>query len=175
MHNGAALTWFNNNNYAISYIFLWWYLLTQQYVQRCTCACCGTLSGFPLQYHLPIALAFGRGTVAKPFRDFPLQYRLLITLAFERGAGTKLSRGFLLQNFLHIALVFERGAMAKVSRGFPLQYRLFIALAFERDAVAKLSRHNQAHHLSVKWLGGVDSLFVSPLESTSREYVQSQP
>ena len=66
--------------------------LTQQYVQRCTCACCGTLSGFPLQYHLPIALAFGRGAMAKPSIGFPLQYCLFIALAFGRGAVVRLSR-----------------------------------------------------------------------------------
>ena len=64
----------------------------QQHVQQCTCACCGTLSGFPLQHYVTIALAFGRGAVAKPSRGFPLQYRLLITLAFERGALARLSR-----------------------------------------------------------------------------------
>ena len=64
----------------------------QKHVQPCTCVCCGTLSGFPLQHHLPIALAFGRGAVAKPSRDFPLQYRLFIALAFERGAVARLSR-----------------------------------------------------------------------------------
>ena len=37
----------------------------QTFVQWCTCACCSTLSGFPLQYCLPIALAFGRGAVAR--------------------------------------------------------------------------------------------------------------
>ena len=167
------------------------YLLTQQYVQRCTCACCGTLSGFTLQYPLPMALAFGRGAVTKPSRGFPLQYRLLIALAFERGARaklskrfplqyrllialaferctmTKLSRGFPLQYRLLIALAFDRCAGAKLSRGFPLSYRLLIALTFERGALAKLSRHNQAHRLSVKRLGRVDSQFVSPLESKS--------
>ena len=66
--------------------------LPQEYVQRCTCVCCGTLSGFPLQYHLPVALAFDRGAAAKPSRDFLLPYRLLIVLAFERGAVVRLSR-----------------------------------------------------------------------------------
>ena len=69
----------------------------QKFAQQCTYACCGALSGFPLQYCVLIALAFGRGGVAKPSRDFPIQYRLLIALAFERGAGAKLSRGFPLQ------------------------------------------------------------------------------
>ena len=41
---------------------------------------------------LPIALAFGRGAVAKPSRGFSLQYRLLIALAFERGTVVRLSR-----------------------------------------------------------------------------------
>ena len=59
----------------------------QKYVQRCTCACYGTLSGFLKQYHVAIALAFER-----PSRGFPLQYRLFITLAFERGAAVRLSR-----------------------------------------------------------------------------------
>ena len=76
-----------------------------------------TLSGFPLEYHLLIALAFGKRAVAKP------------------------------------------------SRGFPIQYHLLIALVFERGAVARLSRDKQAHRLSVKRLGRVDSLFVLPLES----------
>ena len=40
----------------------------QKYVHRWTCACCGTLSGFPLQY------------------------RLFVALSFERGAGARLSR-----------------------------------------------------------------------------------
>ena len=89
----------------------------QKYVQRCTCACYGTLSGFPQHYHVAIALAFGRGAVAKPSRDFPLQYHLFITLTFKRGA------------------------------------------------VVRLSRHNQAHRLAVRWLGRVDSHYVSPFES----------
>ena len=55
----------------------------------------------------------------------------------------------------------------KLFRGFPLQYHLLITLAFERGVVAKLSRHNQAHRLSVKWMGRVDSQFMSPLESKS--------
>ena len=80
-------------------------------------ACCGTLSGFPLQYCVPIALAFGKGALAKP------------------------------------------------SGGFPLQYRPLIALAFERGAVARLSRHDQAHRLTVKRLGRVDSHYVLPFES----------
>ena len=37
-------------------------------MQQCACARCGTVSGFPLEYHLPIALAFGRGTLVKPSR-----------------------------------------------------------------------------------------------------------
>ena len=87
---------------------------------RYTCVCCGSPSGFPLQYHLlPIALAFGRVDEAKP------------------------------------------------SRGFPLQNHLLIALAFERGTTEKLSIYNQAHRLSVKRLGRVDSQFVSPLESKS--------
>ena len=57
--------------------------------------------------------------------------------------------------------------MVKPSRGFPLQYCGLIALVFESGDVAKLSRHNQAHRLSVKRLGHVDSQFVSPLESKS--------
>ena len=81
--------------------------------------------------------------MAKPSRDFPLQYRLLIALAFERGAG------------------------AKLSKGVPLQNRLLIALAFERGGASKLPRHSQAHHLSVKRLGRVDSQFESLLESKS--------
>ena len=151
-YTGSPLTWFNYSNYATFYPHLWWYLLTQQYVQRCTCACCGTLSGFSLQYHLSIALAFGRGAVAKPSRSFPLQYRLLIALAFERGAG------------------------AKLSRGVPLQYRLLIALAFEKGALAKLYRHNEAYHLSVKRLSRVNSQFVSLFESKSGlKYTGSTP
>ena len=86
-----------------------------------------------LQYHRPIALAFGRGTVAKPSRGFPLQYCLLIALAFKRGAG------------------------AKLSKRVPPQHRLLIALAFERGTVAKLSG---AFRLSVKRLGRVDSQFI---------------
>ena len=77
VHNGSALTWCDNNNYATFYPHLWWYLLTKQHVQRCTCACYGTLSGFPLEYPLPIALAFRRGAVAKPSRGFPPQYRCI--------------------------------------------------------------------------------------------------
>ena len=80
---------------------------------------------------------------------------------------TKPSRGFPLHHRLLIALAFERGAVAKMYRGFPLQYLLLIALAFERGAVAKLSRRNQAHRLSVKRLGRVDSQVVSSLESKS--------
>ena len=64
-YTGSTLAWFNYSNYATFLPHLWWYLLTQQYVQRCTCACCGTLSDFSLQYHLPIALAFGRVAVVK--------------------------------------------------------------------------------------------------------------
>ena len=45
-----------------------------------------------VHYCVLIALAFGRGAVAKPFRGFPLKYRPLIALAFERGAVAKLSR-----------------------------------------------------------------------------------
>ena len=129
----SVLTWFDYSNYTTFHPHLWWYLLAQQYIQRCTCTCCGTISGFSQQYHLPIALAFERGAVAKPSRDFPLQHHLLVALAFERGAG------------------------ATLSRGFPLQHRLLVALAFERGAVAKLSRHNQAHHSPVKRLGHVDN------------------
>ena len=66
----------------------------QTYVQRCTCACCGTLlSVFPLQYHISIALAFGKGSVANRLEAFRyIQYRLFIALAFERGAVTRYSR-----------------------------------------------------------------------------------
>ena len=157
-YSGSAFTWFDYCNHATFHSYQWWYLLTQQYVQRSTCACCGTLSGVSLQqYHLPIALAFGRSAVVKPTRGFPRQYRLLIALAFERGAGAKLPRGFPLEVCLFIALSFERGAVAKLSRGVPLQCCLLIALTFERGAVAKLSG---AFRLSVKRLGRVDSHFI---------------
>ena len=88
-------------------------------------------------------------------------------LAFKRGAVAKPSRGFALQYHLLIALAFERGAVAKPSRDFPLQYRLLIELAFERDAVARLSGHDQAHRLTVRRLGPVDSYYVSPFDSKS--------
>ena len=91
----------------------------QTYVQRCTFECCGTLSGFPLQCYVAIALAFGRGAVAKP------------------------------------------------SRCFSLQYSLLIALAFERNALARLCRHDQAHRLTVKRLGRMDSHYVSPFDNKS--------
>ena len=96
-----------------------------------------------IQYHLPITLAFGRGAVAKPSinRGLWLQYRLLITLAFKRGAG------------------------AKLSRRFPLQYDRSFALSFKRGALAILSRHEQAHRLTGRRLGCVDSHYVSPFES----------
>ena len=46
-YTSSALTWFDYSNCATFHPYLWWYLLTQQYVQRCTCACYGTLSDFP--------------------------------------------------------------------------------------------------------------------------------
>ena len=62
-------------------------------------------------------------------------------------------------------LVLGSGAGAKLYRRFQLQYRLLIALAFEKSVVAKLSRHNQAHRLSVKRLGRVDSQVILLFES----------
>ena len=52
--------------------------------------------------------------------------------------------------------------MAKPSGGFPLQYRPLIVYAFERGAEARMSIHDQAHRLTVKRLGRVDSCYVSP-------------
>ena len=66
--------------------------VTKSMYSDALCACCGTLSGFPLQYCVPVTLAFGKGAVAKPSTGFPLQYRPLIALAFERGAVARLSR-----------------------------------------------------------------------------------
>ena len=110
--------------------------------------------------------------------QYPIKFSAIVSPTYR--AVVKLSRGFPLQYPLHyhllIALAFEIDAGAKLSRGFPLQYLLLIALAFERGAVAKLSRHNQAHHLSVKQLGRVDSQFVSPVESKSGlEHTGSTP
>ena len=81
-------------------------------------------------------LRLGCGTLS----DFPLQYCILI-----------------------VVLEFGRGAVVKLSGGFPLQYRPLIALAFDRGAVARMSiRDQQAHRLTVKRLGCVDSYYVSP-------------
>ena len=117
-YTGSTLTWIDYSNGAIFHSHLWWCFLTQQCVQRCSCTCCGTLSDFALQCHLPIALAFGRGAEAKTSKGFPIQYRLLIALAFEKSAEAKLSKGVPLQCYLLIALAFERGTVTKLSGAF---------------------------------------------------------
>ena len=45
---------------------------------------------------------------------------------------------------------------------FPLQHCTLIALVFGRGVVAKMFIHDQAHYLTVKRLGHVDSYYVSP-------------
>ena len=51
VHNkGSALRWPVDHRATLHPRQIWCFL-TQQYVQQRACACCGTLSGFPRQYH----------------------------------------------------------------------------------------------------------------------------
>ena len=83
---------------------------------------------FSIQYHLPIALAFGRGAAAKPSRGFPLQYHLFIALAFERRTVARLYRHDQAHRFTvrrlgrvdsHFVSYFERESGLTTYREYP--------------------------------------------------------